>query len=59
MIVMIFKDGLLIGNFRLNRPAANVAFGEDGRLYITAKDLLVRIWIKTKPTRIIRNTRKS
>ena len=56
---MIFKDGHLIGNFRLNRPAANVAFGEDGRLYITAKDLLVRIWIKTKPTRIIRNTRKS
>ncbi len=45
--------GKLIGRFRLNRPVSNLAFGADGRLYITSKDLIVRVWIKTKPNRFV------
>jgi gluconolactonase len=52
-VLVISPEGKLIGRFRLDRPVSNVAFGADGRLYITAQDLIVRVWIKTKPNRVI------
>lgn len=52
--VLVFSpEGKLIGRFRLDMPVSNVAFGEDGRLYITASDKVIRVWIKTKPTKLI------
>jgi gluconolactonase len=52
-VLVISPEGKLLGRFRLDRPVSNVAFGADGRLYITAADLIVRVWIKTKPNRVI------
>jgi gluconolactonase len=52
-VMVISPDGILLGRIRLDRPASNVAFGSDGRLYITAKDIVARLWIKTKPARIV------
>lgn len=52
-VLVISPAGKLIGRFRLDRPASNVAFGADGRLYITAKDIIARVWMKTKPNRIV------
>jgi gluconolactonase len=55
-VLVISPEGKLIGRFRLgNRPVNNLVFGEDGRLYFTAKDIVARAWIKTKPSRIIKN----
>ena len=53
-VLVISPEGLLIGRLRLDRPVSNIAFGGDGRLYITSKDLVARLWVKTKPARIIR-----
>eukprot|EP01032_Pedospumella_encystans_P005247 gene5247-6236_t len=52
-VLVISPAGKLIGRFRLNRQVSNLAFGADGRLYITSKDLIVRVWIKTKPNRFV------
>jgi gluconolactonase len=52
-VLVISPEGVLIGRFRIDRPVSNVAFGGDGRLYATASDVITRIWIKTKPVRII------
>lgn len=52
-VLVISPEGKLLGRFRLDRPASNVAFGADGRLYITAQDLVARVWVKTKPNRVI------
>jgi gluconolactonase len=57
--VLVFSpEALLIGKFRLDRKVTNLVFGADGRLYITATDLVVRVWIKTKPARIINSSTK-
>eukprot|EP01038_Epipyxis_sp_PR26KG_P011105 gene11105-14905_t len=57
-VLIISPEGNLIGRLRLNKPVSNVAFGEDGRLYITASDIIARVSVKTKPARIIKSTRK-
>lgn len=51
-VLVISPEGKLLGRFRLDRPVSNVAFGADGRLYITAQDIVVRVWVKTKPNRV-------
>lgn len=50
---LLDDTGKLIGRFRLDRPVSNLAFGADGRLYITARDIIARVWVKTKPNRIV------
>jgi gluconolactonase len=52
-VLVLSPDGQLLGRFKFDRPATNVAFGGDGRLYVTLSDAVARIWIKTKPVRII------
>ena len=52
-VLVISPEGVLIGRFKLDRPVTNLAFGGDGRLYITLEDIVVRIKIKTKGSRII------
>ena len=52
--VLVFSpQGILIGRFNLDKACSNVAFGGDGRLYFTVTDTIVRVYIKTKPIRII------
>eukprot|EP01031_Cornospumella_fuschlensis_P038243 gene38243-46471_t len=53
-VMILSPEGKHLGTLKLDRPASNVAFGGDGRLYITAKDLLLRVKVKSKPSRIIR-----
>lgn len=52
-VLVLSPEGQLLGRFKFDRPATNVAFGGDGRLYVTLSDTVARIWIKTKPVRII------
>jgi len=42
-ILVISSKGELIGRINIDRPVSNLAFGGDGRLYITATDLVVRL----------------
>jgi gluconolactonase len=52
--VLVFSpSGELIGKFNLDKPVSNIAFGADRRLYLTVSDTIVRVFIKTKPIRII------
>ena len=52
--VLVFSpEGDLIGKFHLDKPVSNVAFGGDGRLYFTVSDMIVRVFIRAKPVRII------
>lgn len=53
-VLILSPEGSLLGRLHLDRPVSNVAFGGDGRLYITAKDLVARLGVKTKPARILR-----
>lgn len=57
-VLVISPEGKLLGRLLLDRPVSNVAFGGDNRLYITAKDIIARIKIKTKGVRIIRKSKK-
>lgn len=52
-VLVLSPEGELIGRFDLDRPVSNLVFGGDGRLYFTAGDIIVRVWIKTKPARFI------
>ena len=52
-VLVLSPEGRLLGRFHLNRPVSNLAFGADGRLYMTAKDIVTRVWIKTKPNRVV------
>jgi len=51
-VLVISPEAEVIGRFRLDRPVSNVAFGSDKRIYFSASDLIVRMWINTKPARI-------
>ena len=52
--MLVFSpEGDLIGKFHLDKPVSNVAFGGDGRLYFTVSDMIVRVFIRAKPVRII------
>lgn len=56
-VLVLSPEGVQLGLLRVEgRPASNVAFGGDGRLYITAKDMVVRVAVKTKPARIIKSS---
>lgn len=46
-IVVINKHGDVIGRIHTGIPTANCAFGDDGYLYITAKDKLMRVRLKS------------
>jgi len=46
-IVVINKQGSPIGRIHTGNPTANCAFGDDGYLYITAKDKLMRVKLKS------------
>jgi gluconolactonase len=52
-VVVLSPEGVPLGRLRFDRQVTNVAFGGDGRLYITAKDIVARLWVKTKPARIV------
>lgn len=50
---MFNPEGQLIGRFRLDRLVSNVAFGSDGRVYFTATDLVVRVRVPTRPSKLL------
>jgi gluconolactonase len=52
-VLVLSARGELLGRLRMDRPVSNVAFGGDGRLYLTGGETVARVWVKTKPTRII------
>lgn len=53
-VLVLSPTGQLLGRVDLGGSiATNVAFGGDGRLYITAGDVVARVRVKTKPTRIV------
>ncbi|RYH32319.1 SMP-30/gluconolactonase/LRE family protein [archaeon] len=56
-VLILSPEGKHLGTLKLDRPASNLAFGGDGRLYITAMDLVLRVKVKAKPARIIRKVR--
>lgn len=52
--VFIFApEGKLLGRIFLDSAPTNIAFGGDGRLYITVRDFLARVRVLTKPNRLI------
>lgn len=53
-VFVISSQGKLVGRLIMDRPVSNVAFGGDGRLYITAGDIVARVKVTTKPARIIK-----
>jgi len=54
-VLVISPEGSLLGKFAIdNRTVSNVAFGGDGRLYITATDVIIRVRVRTKPSKLIK-----
>lgn len=53
-VLVISSEGELVGRFMLDAPVSNVAFGSDGRFYFTNSDKLVRVYTRTKPSRILK-----
>lgn len=52
--VLIFApDATLLGRIIMDRPVSNVAFGTNGYLYLTAKDVVCRVRVKTRPIPVI------
>jgi len=47
-VLVLNPQGELIGRLLLPDKVSNVAFGGDGRLYITASDKVVRLRVRTK-----------
>jgi gluconolactonase len=57
--VLVFSsDGELLARLRTDRPVSNLAFDTEGKLYITAKDLILRKKIGTKPPKPLTELRK-
>jgi len=52
-VLVLSPEGSLIGRFRLDRPVSSVAFGDDGRLYFSAREMIARIAVRTKPNRVV------
>ncbi len=53
-VAVLSPEGELLGRLRIpDRPVSNLAFGGDGRLYMTARDVVARVWVRTRPTRIV------
>jgi gluconolactonase len=53
-VLILSSEGELVGRLLVDRPVSNVAFGSDGRLYLTAKDIIIRVRVKNRGARIIR-----
>eukprot|EP01035_Chromulina_nebulosa_P019246 gene19246-25097_t len=53
-VLVLSSDGELLGRFLLDKHVSNVAFGGDGRIYFTNSDQVVRIWIKSRPLKLIK-----
>jgi gluconolactonase len=52
-VLIISQEGKLLGRLLTgDYRVTNVAFGTDNRLYLTARDIVARIKIKTKPHRV-------
>jgi gluconolactonase len=56
-LLIISPEGQLIGRLLIDQPISNVAFGGDGRLYLTAKDIIARVRVKSKGVRIIQRNK--
>lgn len=56
-VLIISPEGKLTGRLLIDQPVTNLAFATDGRLYITAKDVIVRLRVKSKGSRIIRRSK--
>lgn len=56
-VLVLSPEGTLLGRLLVDRPVSNVAFGSDGRLYLTAKDIIIRLRVKSRGARIIRRGR--
>lgn len=56
-VLVLSPEGELVGRLLIDRPVSNLAFGSDGRLYITAKDVIIRVRVKNRGARIIRRGR--
>ena len=53
--VLVFtSEGQLIGRLRLDRKASNIEFGDDGYMYITATDLVLRIRTQAKGAKALK-----
>lgn len=50
-VIIFSEQAKMLGKLKLDREATGVAFGTDGRLYITAEDALLRKWMKTQPSK--------
>jgi gluconolactonase len=48
-VIIFSPKGDILGKLMINQPVSNVAFGKDGKLYVTAKDIVTRVRVKTKP----------
>ena len=47
-VLVLSPQGELLGRLRLPDKVSNLAFGADGRLYITASDKVLRLRVRTK-----------
>ena len=50
-VLVLSPEAKLLGKFALDREVTGLAFGTDGRLYMTAGDAVLRKWLKTKPAK--------
>ena len=57
-VLILSPEGKLMARLHMDRPASNVVFGTDGKLYVTAKDIVARLSIKTRPTRFLSSKKK-
>ena len=52
-VIIFSEEGEILGKIKLHEKASNVAFGTDGRLYITMSHSIARVRVNTKPVRIL------
>lgn len=57
-VLVIDSEGQLLTRLKFNTSVSNVAFGSDGRLYVTLKDAVARVFVNTKPIRYLKPTTK-
>jgi gluconolactonase len=50
-VFVLSPEGKLLSKFKVDREITGIAFGTDGRLYMTAEDALLRKWLRTQPAK--------
>jgi gluconolactonase len=50
-VFVLGPEGKLLSKFKVDREITGIAFGTDGRLYMTAEDALLRKWLRTQPAK--------